>query len=86
MKYVTDALENVLSNYQPGTLTYDVERFDILNKLWIVNVRNTEVPDSLLQVEIIDDDDVPKCSVLQKVNVGRKSMFKFMNRLVDALE
>jgi hypothetical protein len=49
-------------------------------------VYNKDIPGSLLQIEVIDDEGVPKCSVLQKVNVGRKSMFKFMNRFVDALD
>lgn len=86
MKDIANALANTLSHYQAGLLEYTIEQYDPTNHLWVVNVHNTEAAGSLLQVEVIDDDGVPKCCVLQKVNVGRQSMFKFMNRLVDELE
>jgi len=86
MKNVHNALSDVVERYQRDTLKYDVVQELPDENLWIVNVYNQLAPGSLLQIEIIDDYGVPKCCVLQKVNVGRKSMFKFMNRLVDALE
>lgn len=86
MKNVHNALSTVLEKYHTDTLHYDVVQEFPDDQLWIVNVYNRNAPGSLLQIEIIDDDGVPKCCVLQKVNVGHRSMFNFMNRLVDALE
>ena len=86
MKNVHNALSDVVSMYASNALDYDVVQHIPEDQLWIVNVYNKDIPGSLLQIEVIDDEGVPKCSVLQKVNVGRKSMFKFMNRFVDALD
>ena len=86
MKNVHNALSDVVSMYASNVLDYDVVQHIPEDQLWIVNVYNKDIPGSLLQIEVIDDEGVPKCSVLQKVNVGRKSMFKFMNRFVDALD
>jgi hypothetical protein len=86
MKNVHNALSSVIEKYQRDTLQYDVIQELEADQLWIVNVYNRSAPGSLLQIEIIDDDGVPKCCVLQKLNVGRRSMCRFMDRLVDALE
>lgn len=86
MKNVHNALSDVMACYKANTLDYEVVQHIPEDNLWIVNVYNRDATDSLLQIEVIDDDGIPKCCVLQKVNVGRKSMFKFMNRLVDALD
>jgi hypothetical protein len=86
MKNVHNALSDVVSMYRANVLEYDVIQYIPENNLWIVNVYNRDAPGSLLQFEVIDDDGIPKCCVLQKVNVGRRSMFKFMNRIVDALD
>ena len=86
MKNIHNALSDVVSMYTANVLDYEVRQINPEDDLWIVNVRNKDAPGSLLQIEVIDDDGIPKCSVLQKVNVGRKSMFSFMNRLVDALD
>lgn len=86
MKNVHNALSNVVAMYTANTLDYEVVQYIPEDNLWIVNVYNRDAPGSLLQIEVIDDFGIPKCCVLQKTNVGRKSMFKFMNRLVDALD
>jgi hypothetical protein len=86
MKNVHNALSDVVQMYTANVLDYEVVQHIPEDSLWIVNVYNRDAPGSLLQIEVIDDDGIPKCCVLQKVNVGRKSMFKFMNRLVDALD
>lgn len=86
MKNVHNAFSDVVSMYKENTLDYEVVQYIQEDNLWIVNVYNRDATDSLLQIEVIDDNGVPKCCVLQKVNVGRRSMFKFMNRLVDALD
>lgn len=72
--------------YLNDTIQYNVVQHIPDDNLWIVNVYNQNAPGSLLQIEIIDDEGVPKCSVLQKINVGYRSMSRFMDRLVDALE
>lgn len=84
---IHQALEKVLTYYPAGILEYKTfkvtyEEYD----LWVVEVRNTEVPDSLLQIEVFDDDGVPKCCVTKKLNIGRRSMVRFMDDFVDALE
>lgn len=86
MKNVHNALADVVAMYRENTLEYNVVQHFPEDNLWIVNVHNRDAPGSLLQIEIIDDNGIPKCCVLQKVNVGRRSMFKFMNRLVDVLD
>jgi hypothetical protein len=86
MKNVHNALSDVVEMYTLNVLDYEVVQHIPEDNLWIVNVYNRDAPGSLLQIEVIDDSGIPKCSVLQKTNVGRKSMFKFMNRLVDALD
>lgn len=86
MKNIHNALSDVMTYYKANTLDYEVVQHIPEDNLWIVNVYNRDATDSLLQIEVIDDDGIPKCCVLQKVNVGRRSMFKFMNRLVDALD
>lgn len=86
MKNVHNALSDVVAMYTVNTLEYDVIHHSPEQRLWIVNVYNRDAPGSLLQVEVIDNNGVPLCCVLQKINVGRRSMAKFMNRLVDALD
>lgn len=86
MKNVHNALSDVVDMYTANTLEYDVIHHSPEQRLWIVNVYNRDAPGSLLQVEVIDNNGVPLCCVLQKINVGRRSMAKFMNRLVDALD
>lgn len=86
MKNVHNALSDVVNMYKANALDYDILRCIPEDNLWVVNVYNKDAPGSFLQIEIIDDNGIPKCCVLQKFNVGRRSMFKFMNRLVDALE
>ena len=86
MKNVHNALTDVVEKYRNDILDYKIVQEIPEEQHWIVNVYNRNAPGSLLQVEIIDDNGVPKCCVLQKINVGRRSMFQFMNRLVDALE
>jgi hypothetical protein len=84
---IARALDKVVTFYPPGIL--DIKVFKTPSEedsFWIVEVRNTEVPDSLLQIEVFDDNGVPKCCVTKKLNIGRRSMFKFMNDFVDALE
>lgn len=83
MKPIDETMKEVIAHYPQNTLEYDFTQSDSEN-IWVVNVRNKNAPGSLLQIEIIYNE-IPTCCVLKKVNVGRSSMFKFMNRLVEAL-
>lgn len=86
MRNVYNALTDVVNMYTANAIEYDVVRYIAEDNLWVVKVYNKDADGSFLEIEIIDDNGIPKCCVLQKVNVGRRSMFKFMNRLVNALE
>lgn len=86
MRNVENALTDVAAMYGPGELQYEIVEYKEQDSLWIVNVYNQGVPEALLQVEIIDDNGTPVCSVLTRRNVGRRSMNRFMDRLIDALE
>lgn len=84
MKNINEALNEVVNMYTANTLTYEINQL-IPDNLWVINVHNQNAPGSLLQIEVIDDEGIAKCSVLQKVNVGRKSMCKFMDRFLENL-
>jgi hypothetical protein len=84
MRNVDNALSTVVTNYKNNSIHYEIIESD--RDLWVVNVYNRDAPGSLLQIEIIDDDGIPKCCVMKKLNVGRSSMVKFMNRLMDQLD
>ena len=86
MKNVHNAFSTVVSKYKNNVIEYDVITENPNESLWIVNVYNRDAPDSLLQIEVLEDDGIPICCVLQKVNVGCRSMVQFMTRLMDALE
>lgn len=86
MRNVHNALADVVASYTANVLEYDVIHHSPEQKLWLVNVYNRHAPGSMLQIEVIDNHGIPVCCVLQKINVGRRSMVKFMNRLVDALD
>ncbi len=86
MKNIHNALSQVVEMYKQDTIEYDIIQHVVEDGLYVVNVYNRNAPSSVLQIEVIDDNGIPKCCVLQNMNVGRRSMSRFMNRLVDALE
>lgn len=81
MKSVNEVITDVIARYPENTLDYDIVQSE--DNIWVVNVYNKQAPGSLLQFEVIYNE-VPTCCVLKKVNVGRRSMFKFMNRVMDS--
>jgi len=85
MKNIDNALSDVVSMYKQNCIEYEIQNYVPEQNLWIVNVYNRDAPGSLLQIEVIDDNGVAMCCVLQKVNVGRNSMCRFMNRLINVL-
>ena len=86
MRTVDNALSDVAAMYKEGVISFDITYPTGESKIWLVNVYNNHAPDSRLKIEIIDSNGVPVCCVLEKVNVGRRSMVRFMDRLVDALD
>jgi hypothetical protein len=84
MKNIHNALSDVLEHYK--FLNFEMVNYVPEDSCWVIKVYEQANPTAFLEIEVIDDNGVPKCCVLQKVNVGRRSMFKFMNRLVDALD
>lgn len=86
MRNVENALTDVVGMYLLGEIQYEIIECKHEDLIWVVNVYNQRAPEALLQVEIIDGNGVPVCSVISRRNVGRRSMIRFMDRLVDALE
>lgn len=86
MRNIDNALSDVVELYKFDTIRYDIIKANYEENVWIVNVYNTNAPESLLKIEIIDNNGQPACCVLERTNVGRRSMFKFMNRLVNSLQ
>lgn len=81
MRSIDNALAEILPNYKG--LTFEIEP-DTPSRT-LLTVWNECAPGSYLKIEILDNDGIPAACVLEKVNVGRKSMVRFMNRLMDAL-
>lgn len=86
MRNIHNALSDVVSSCRNATLEYDIIAEIPEETRWIVNLYNRNVPNSLLQFEVIDDRGIPKCCVLQRMNVSLRSMSGFMNQLVDKLD
>lgn len=80
MKDIKPILDTVVSKYNYNTIDYEIT--EINEESCIVNVYNRDAPGSYLKIEILDNDC---CCVLEKVNVGFKSMKRFMDRLVHEL-
>lgn len=83
MRSIDNAMSDVSSLYKG--LTYELATTPD-PKQFILTVYNECAPGSYLKIEVHDVAGVPVALVLQKVNVGRRSMARFMDRLLDALE
>lgn len=83
MKTLDNALADVLLKYKG--LTYEIEPTEDPRQQ-IFTIWNECAPGSYLKIEIHDVGGMPAALVLQKVNVGRRSMTRFMDRLMDALD
>jgi hypothetical protein len=86
MRNIENALTDVVDSYRSGEIWYEIVEYIPSETRWIVNVYNRLVPNAFIQIEVIDDNGVPVCSVLSRVNVGRRSMTRLMNRLMFSLE
>lgn len=66
-------------------LTYEIDpTTDPLQQM--LTVWNERIPGSYLKIEIHNVNGMPMALVLQRHNVGHRSMTRFMDRLLDALE
>lgn len=85
MKNIHNAVSDTLDYYN-GRLTATVHDDPNVPTRWRIEVRHNEVPNALLEIEMLElEGDWVGC-VLQKVNVGRRSMALFMDILFEHLE
>ena len=83
MDSICNAMTKVVSKYKG--LTYEIAETTDSHQ-HILTVYNECVPGSYLKLEVHDVGRVPVVLVLQKINVGRRSMVRFLDRLLDALD
>jgi hypothetical protein len=83
MKTLDNALADILSHYKG--LTYDIEPTEDPRQ-HILTVWNERIPGSYLKIELHDVGGMPAALVIERHNVGRRSMTQFMDRLMDALD
>jgi len=84
MDFVTISVNTIVSQLK-GNIHYNVTRDDTQEARWVVQVRNQDIPNTLLEFEILRVDETYVGCVLQKVNVGRSVMVRFMDKLMDEL-
>ena len=84
MKNIHNALSDVLEHYNGELSGQVIEEHE--NNRWKIQVRHIQDANSLLEIEILDIENEPIGCVLQRVNIGRRSMNRFMDRLMNALE
>jgi hypothetical protein len=82
-------LDNALSD----TLAYFVAHLDArilpdpdLETRWRIQVEDRQTPGSLLEVEILNLNGEAVGCVLQRTQIPFRTMRRFMNRLMDALD
>jgi len=81
MDSITESVQRVVSQLK-GNIDYTVSQD---NERWVVQVRNQDIPNTLLEFEVLRMDGQYVSCVLQKVNVGRRIMFRFMNKFMNDL-
>lgn len=81
MDSITESVQRVVSQLK-GNIDYTVSQD---NERWVVQVRNQDIPNTLLEFEVLRMDGQYVSCVLQKVNVGRRVMFRFMNKFMNDL-
>lgn len=84
MDFVTISVNHIVSQLK-GNIHHSVTRDDTQEARWVVQVRNQDIPNTLLEFEILRVDETYVGCVLQKVNVGRSVMVRFMDKLMDEL-
>lgn len=81
MRSIDTVLAEILPTYKG--ITYEIQ--PDTSERTLLTVWNERAPGSYLKIEILDVEGTAAACVLEKVNVGRRSMTRFMNRLMDAL-
>jgi hypothetical protein len=81
MDSITESVQRVVSQLK-GNIDYTVSQD---NERWVVQVRNQDIPNTLFEFEVLRMDGQYVSCVLQKVNVGRRVMFRFMNKFMNDL-
>lgn len=79
--HIEQSLHHVIKQLK-GNIAYHIEQSPVG---WVIDVTNRDIPNTLLQIEVLSNDDGYNGCVLQKVNVGRRVMERFMNKLMDRL-
>ena len=81
---INSSVHNVVTQLK-GNIDYTVQRDENTEARWIIQVRNRDIPNTLLEIEVLRPEGTYVGCVLQKVNVGRRVMVRFMNKLMDEL-
>lgn len=79
--HIEQSLQYVISQLK-GNIAYQMEQSPVG---WVIDVTNRDIPNTLLQIEILSNEDGYNGCVLQKVNVGRRVMERFMNKFMNRL-
>jgi len=84
MDSITESVQHVVAKLK-GNIDYTVARDNDTEARWLVQVRNRDIPNTLLEFEVLRIDDQYVSCVLQKVNVGRSVMVRIMNTFMHEL-
>ena len=84
MDSITESVQHVVSQLK-GNIDYTVARDNDAEARWLVQVRNRDIPNTLLEFEVLRIDDQYVSCVLQKVNVGLSVMVRIMNKFMYEL-
>ena len=89
--------ESIIMRTLPNALSETLESFEAhlyarilpdpdLETRWRIQVEDLQTPGSLLEVEILNLDGEAVGCVLQRTQVPFRTMRRFMNRLLEALD
>ena len=82
---VADTIEDLNQQgiyFQEVTIFQDEQN----DKRYIIRVRQPHLPNSRMEIEVIEDDGVPIASVLDRYRISRATMDVFMDRLMVMLD
>lgn len=82
MRSVDNAMADILRAYKG--VTFEIEPDTPQRTL--LTVSNERVPGSYLKIEVLDVEGTAVACVLERINLGYRSMSRFMHRLMNALE
>lgn len=82
MRSIDNAMSDLSAKYRG--ITYDIIHDSPTQ--WTLTVFNESIPGSYLKIEISDVGGAPVALVLERRSLGYRSMSRFMDRLLDALD